>query len=558
MRSIDGRRLLARLALTCLVAAAAYLGSAPPAGAQATAQDQPPVAFDIPAQPLSSALNTLAIQANLQMFFEEATVQGMQSPELHGQMSAREAMHILLAGTKLEAVQNADGTYVIRTKRPARARARPTAPPAAAPPAPVTAVAAAPVPLSEFEQEGPWMARLRGEYVDPANRSDGFGTPAPGPASVPRNGAVVSDRMNPELDLEYFFTPHISTELSLAAPWRHSLSIKGTDIGGSFLWMPDTLTVKYNFLAAGPFRPYVGAGIGVSSIFDTSAAPFTLSSTSVGPAAQAGIDLRIAPRWFLNADVKWMRVRPELRFESHDVTEAHFDPMMYSVGIGYRFGGRTAAAAPAARIVPDSDGDGVPDDIDQCPNTPHGVAVDEKGCPLDSDHDGVPDYLDKCPNTPPGVQVDEQGCPLDSDHDGVPDYLDKCPGTPPGLKVDANGCEIEELVLKGVTFETASAKLTGDSAATLDAVVAILKLRPNARAEIHGYTDSVGGGPYNLKLSERRAKSVMDYLVDHGIPAEGLSAKGFGKDDPVASNATADGRAQNRRVTVQFKSPVPR
>ncbi len=91
----------------------------------------------------------------------------------------------------------------------------------------------------------------------------------------------------------------------------------------------------------------------------------------------------------------------------------------------------------------DSDGDGVPDDADECPNTPPGVKVDSHGCPLDADGDGVPDYLDKCSNTPKGVKVDASGCPLDSDHDGVPDYLDKCPNTPKGVKIDAFGCPLD-------------------------------------------------------------------------------------------------------------------
>jgi outer membrane protein OmpA-like peptidoglycan-associated protein len=90
----------------------------------------------------------------------------------------------------------------------------------------------------------------------------------------------------------------------------------------------------------------------------------------------------------------------------------------------------------------DSDGDGVPDFLDICPNTPHGVKVDELGCPFDMDGDGVPDYLDKCPNTPHNVEVDDNGCPKDSDHDGVPDYLDKCPDTPLGTKVDSTGCPV--------------------------------------------------------------------------------------------------------------------
>lgn len=88
----------------------------------------------------------------------------------------------------------------------------------------------------------------------------------------------------------------------------------------------------------------------------------------------------------------------------------------------------------------DSDGDGVPDDYDNCPDTPYGIEVDEYGCPKDSDGDGVPDYLDECPNTPFGVIVDDKGCPYDSDGDGVPDNLDKCPNTPKGTPVDEFGC----------------------------------------------------------------------------------------------------------------------
>lgn len=88
----------------------------------------------------------------------------------------------------------------------------------------------------------------------------------------------------------------------------------------------------------------------------------------------------------------------------------------------------------------DSDLDGVPDDEDACPKTPHGVEVDKFGCPVDSDKDGVPDYLDKCSDTPEGVKVDRSGCPVDSDKDGIPDYTDICPDTPPGVEVDDLGC----------------------------------------------------------------------------------------------------------------------
>ncbi len=100
------------------------------------------------------------------------------------------------------------------------------------------------------------------------------------------------------------------------------------------------------------------------------------------------------------------------------------------------------ATVDAKGCPKDSDGDGVYDGIDQCPDTPKGAKVDAKGCPIDSDGDGVPDGIDQCPNTPQGAKVDASGCPIDSDGDGVPDGLDKCPDTPKGAKVDSDGCPV--------------------------------------------------------------------------------------------------------------------
>jgi len=92
----------------------------------------------------------------------------------------------------------------------------------------------------------------------------------------------------------------------------------------------------------------------------------------------------------------------------------------------------------------DTDGDGVEDGRDNCPGTPNGAEVDEHGCPKDTDGDGVYDGIDACPRTPRGAQVDARGCPKDTDGDGVFDGLDRCPGTPRGAKVDASGCEIKK------------------------------------------------------------------------------------------------------------------
>ncbi len=94
-------------------------------------------------------------------------------------------------------------------------------------------------------------------------------------------------------------------------------------------------------------------------------------------------------------------------------------------------------------VITDSDKDGVADNIDRCPNTPVGIKVNRYGCPIDSDLDGVPDYKDKCPKTVIGTKVDENGCPLDSDGDGVLDNKDECPDTPKGVKVDSTGCPID-------------------------------------------------------------------------------------------------------------------
>jgi len=174
--------------------------------------------------------------------------------------------------------------------------------------------------------------------------------------------------------------------------------------------------------------------------------------------------------------------------------------------------------------------------------------------PLDSDGDGVPDNLDKCPNTVAGAKVDAQGCELDSDRDGVVDRLDKCPGTRAGVKVDANGCEIvEAIVLKGVNFATNSATLTGGSTAVLDQAAAALVKRGDVKVEVGGHTDNRGTAARNRVLSQQRAETVMRYLVSKGVNAANLTARGYGQERPIANNATEQGRAANRRVELVIK-----
>lgn len=177
-------------------------------------------------------------------------------------------------------------------------------------------------------------------------------------------------------------------------------------------------------------------------------------------------------------------------------------------------------------------------------------------CGTDSDGDRVLDSKDMCPGTTMGTEVDSKGCALakigDSDGDGVIDAADACPDSIVGMAVDATGCLIDQTAtLKGVRFETGSAKLTPDARKILDEVARTLKNQPRLLAEISGHTDDVGNDAYNLILSQQRAESVRQHLIGRGVSPERLTAQGFGETKPVADNQTPEGRDANRRVDFQ-------
>jgi OOP family OmpA-OmpF porin len=210
--------------------------------------------------------------------------------------------------------------------------------------------------------------------------------------------------------------------------------------------------------------------------------------------------------------------------------------------------------------ISDSDGDGVPDDKDKCPNTPKGVKVDANGCPADSDGDGVPDYLDACPNNSAeeiSKGVDAKGCPLDSDGDGVPDYRDRCPNTPARLinKVDANGCAPDGIVRLPLTnaffdFDKATLKQGGKNALAELAKQIVAHSANVGRVEIIGYTDYIGSAAYNQKLSEKRAQSAANFLISQGVPANKVTAEGKGESEAKQPPATDAERAKDRKVNV--------
>lgn len=143
---------------------------------------------------------------------------------------------------------------------------------------------------------------------------------------------------------------------------------------------------------------------------------------------------------------------------------------------------------------------------------------------------------------PEPVQVAK---PMDSDGDGVPDDKDKCPNTPKGATVDERGCWTFEAV---VLFDFDSTNIKFEAHPMLDEASNILKKYPDIDVEVDGHTDNIGTAEYNMNLSERRANAVMEYFVNKGVDGRRLTKNGYGFTKPVASNATKEGRAKNRRV----------
>ncbi len=217
---------------------------------------------------------------------------------------------------------------------------------------------------------------------------------------------------------------------------------------------------------------------------------------------------------------------------------------------------------------PDNDKDGLPDVADQCPNDPEDKDgfEDLDGCPdPDNDKDGIPDVKDACPLEPENFNGfdDEDGCPEeDHDKDGIPDDQDKCPDEKETINGvdDDDGCPDEgephvEVTSEKVTIDTRiqfdfdSARIKPESFSILDQVA--LTLKANAQLKkirVEGHTDERGSNAYNQDLSQRRAESVMRYLVAKGVSQARLEAIGYGEERPIINESNEEAWATNRRV----------
>jgi len=219
----------------------------------------------------------------------------------------------------------------------------------------------------------------------------------------------------------------------------------------------------------------------------------------------------------------------------------------------------------ANKGCPDTDGDGLLDNVDECPKVPG--PKDNKGCPFgDQDGDGILDDKDQCPKVAEDIDTfeDEDGCPdPDNDADGILDVDDRCPMQPENMNghLDGDGCPDVKLKLvevkrdvgkieikQKVFFATGKARIRSRSYELLNEVAQAMVGFPTLNVMVEGHTDSVGRSTTNLRLSQRRADAVRDYLIGQGVAPDRLTAVGFGEEKPIETNRTKRGREVNRRV----------
>ncbi len=219
---------------------------------------------------------------------------------------------------------------------------------------------------------------------------------------------------------------------------------------------------------------------------------------------------------------------------------------------------------------PDNDGDGIADDRDACPNDAEDIDgfEDADGCPdPDNDGDGILDDVDRCPLDPEDHDryQNDDGCPeLDNDRDGIPDVRDSCPDEPEDRDgyQDDDGCpepgpdavvvtrtDSRLLVNQRIFFDFDSDTLRNVSFPVLDEISSAIRRNPDiARLRVEGHTDDVGTPEYNVDLSFRRARAVMEYLIAHGVARDRLEVAGYGHQHPVSEDRSAEGQSLNRRV----------
>jgi OOP family OmpA-OmpF porin len=320
---------------------------------------------------------------------------------------------------------------------------------------------------------------------------------------TPQIGGVSVDNDRPLEDKDWLYGlgigKHLSDALSLELNLNGAQVGGGTDRGDMSLYGAslDLLTVANR---SGVVSPYFSVGAGA---LQSDRSPGTNATDLM---AQAGVGMFIN-LWQSSDGSKSFALRPDLKARWNEAgADGTLVDYIGTLGFQYSFG-KAAQRVSAPEPTP--------------------------------------------PQPAPAPEPTPPPAPVDSDRDGVTDNIDRCPDTPAGVAVDAYGCTRQgSITLEGVGFELNSAQLTSSSRAVLDGIAADLKKYPRLKIELQGHTDSTGADRYNLELSQKRADAVRQYLVEQGVTATQLVAKGYGESQPIADNTTAEGRAANRRVVM--------
>jgi outer membrane protein OmpA-like peptidoglycan-associated protein/opacity protein-like surface antigen len=367
---------------------------------------------------------------------------------------------------------------------------------------------------------------------------------------------------------------------------------KDNQLGNSLFLDSLRIHLRYSIVIPGPVTPFVLAGIGNTTVLSTK-----------GDGSYTAIKKDTDTDFHFGVGVKYAFTdRLHLRLDGRIIAAPNVKKDGYSpdyeatIGFGVVLGGHhPAAPLPVVQLQKDTDGDGITDDLDKCPNEAgpkendgcpdkdsdgDGI-VDRKdkcpdkagpperdGCPEeDRDHDGIVDSKDKCPDDAEDKDgfEDADGCPdPDNDKDGIPDVSDKCPNEPETKNgyQDEDGCPDEVPVavkaftgvVKGINFRRNSADIKASSFPLLKQAISVFKSYPALRVEISGHTSTEGKREFNMKLSRKRAEAVKAFLVSAGIDESRVGTIGYGPDKPIADNDSKDGQEKNRRIEFRLLS----